>query len=386
MLLVLLKVAAGIALLVLVLVGALVAWFAWEKRQFSKLTDTHDLAKHIERMGGDYLGKRPQGALVIAVVQRGQVHIAGFGRMGESNAALPDADTLFEIGSITKAFTGVLLARVAQDGTLQVNDSIRKHLPAEVALPASLTNITLAQLATHTAGLPRLPNNLDPSPANEANPYANYKAADLRAWLATAKLSRAPGKTTDYSNVGFGLLGHILELNTGKPFEQIVREFISEPLAMQDTALRPDAARAARLSPGHSPDGKVVPNWDFDVMAATGGLRSSARDMVAFIRANLAPGDSPLGRALEEAQRMHFSGFSGAMGLGWHREITVKGDLRIIWKNGGTGGYMSFCGFDRANQNGVVLLSNYGDAFAGDFALDRMGMEILTLAAKISLQ
>jgi len=386
MLTIVLMVFAGVMLLVLLCVGALVGWVAWQKHRFAALKDTHDLSDTVGKMAGNYLKSRPRGALVIGVVQRGETSIRGFGQVSATNLGPPHATTVFEIGSVTKALTGIALARMVADGQVKLTDTLRELLPPEVKLPAPVERITLAQLATHSSGLPRLPANLDLSPKHEANPYANYKAADLYAWLATAKLANPPGKTSDYSNVGFALLGHILELKAGKPYEQLMHDALCSPLGLSDTVIRLSPEQSARLAPGHSPNGDLTPNWDFDVMAPTGGYRSTAADMMTFIKASLAPADSPAGRALAEAQRAHFSRFGSTMGLGWHREMLVQGDLAVVWKNGGTGGYFSFVGFIPGHRVGVVLLSNYGDAFAGDFSLDSMGMEILKLATKVSLK
>lgn len=386
LLVLLLKIGLGVGALLVLIFAALVVYVKLEQRKYSRLTDTCDLRQHVGRMAGEYLEKRTNGALVVAVVQRGRRHTLGLGRRDGTNAVPPDAETLFEIGSITKVFTGICLARQSLDGAVKLDDTLRHLLPAEVVLPPEWQQLTLLQLATHTAGLPRLPDNLDLSPKNAANPYANYTATNLHAYLAQARLKHPPGKVAEYSNVGFGLLGHVLAVRSGKPYEQLVREAVSQPLGLSNTVITLTDAQRQRLAPGHSPKGARVPNWDFDVIAAAGALRSCAADLLQFVEANLSPTDTPVGRALRESQRARPEAGLGAGGLGWQHTTTIQGNLKIIWHNGGTGGYRSFLGFDPAHQTGVVVLSNYGDAFAGDESVDRLGMEILKLAAKVTLE
>lgn len=120
-------------------------------------------------------------------------------------------------------------------------------------------------------------------------------------------------------------------------------------------------------------------------MAPAGGARSSASDMLHFVEANLNPHLSTLGSALTATHAIQVEESAGRkVGLGWQITTTETG-LTILWHNGGTGGYVSFVGFDRQNQNGVVLLSNYGDAMAGDDSLDKLALRILELAARVSL-
>ena len=386
LLLLLLKIGLGVGLMVLLIFSALITSIALEKRKYSQLTDTHDLKRHVEQMGAEYLAPRTNGALVVAVFQRGHRDVQGFGKLDGTHAAPPDSHTLFEVGSITKVFTGICLARQVLAGEVTLTDTLRQRLPAAVALPAELQPLTLLQLATHTAGLPRLPDNLDLSATNAANPYANYTTTDLYQYLGQARLKQPAGKIADYSNVGFGLLGHLLELKAAQPYEQLVRGLVCEPLGLSNTVINLSEAQRHRLAPGHSPKGEVVASWDFAVLAPAGALRSCAADLLTFIAANLAPGETPVGRALKECQRQRPDAGLGAAGLGWQHTTTIQGELKIIWHNGGTGGYASFIGFDPAHQTGVVVLSNYGDAMAGNDAADRLGMEILKLASKVSLE
>ncbi len=379
-----LKVGGGVLLLLALLFGGIITYVVHEKRKYDHLTDTRDLRQRATRMGEGYIADRPAAALVIGVTQRGQRAVLGFGRVGATNTAPPDAHTVFEIGSVTKVFTALALARLELDEKVKLTNTLRASLPEQVALADGLGPVTLLHLATHTSGLPRLPGNLDTSEASLANPYAKYRAEELFQFLASVKPNNPPGRMVDYSNVGFAVLGHVLTLKAEQPYEAFVRASLLEPLGMTNTAIRLTDEQRARLTPGHSPKGGEVPGWDFDAFAPAGAFRSTAGDMLTFIEANLASAETRVGRALTFARQLHPTGDAGNLPLGWQREITLQGRLEIYWHNGGTGGYVSFLAFNRAQQIGVVVLANYGDAMAGRFAVDKIGMDLLKLGSKVS--
>jgi D-alanyl-D-alanine-carboxypeptidase/D-alanyl-D-alanine-endopeptidase len=379
---VLLSLGGAVALIVVAAVG-FVLWAYLDLRRVQQQADTRDLRVRTQKLAEVYLTKRPKGALVIGVVQGGRTYWLGFGQISATTTNAPGADTIFEIGSVTKVFTGIALAQLVNDGKLRLDDTLAELLPAEVTLPEELRPITLGELATHTAGLPRLPANLDLAKVNAANPYVGYTSRELYEYLRTARLDQPPGKKSAYSNLGVGLLGHLLELRAGVPYEQLVRERILDPLGLTNTAITLSVAQQGRLTPGHDLKGNVVSNWDFAVLAPAGALRSCADDLLKFVQANLATNQPGLGPALALAQKPQYESWTGKLGLCW-QILDAPGVYRIHWHNGGTGGYASFVAFDQPHQTGVVLLSNYGDAMAGDNSLDEMGMKLLKLAAKVS--
>lgn len=365
-------------LVVLGFVG-LVAYVLFRQDAYSKMPDTADLAVKVRAEGEKYIASRKNAALIIAVYQRGNRLVEGFGVTSERDPKKPDERTFFEIGSVTKAFTGIVLARLVEDGKISLEDSIAASLPEGVKCPERDGRpITFLELANHTSGLPRLPQNMNP--ADPSNPYAGYTNADLFASLANVRL----GQGYSYSNYGFGLLGQLLARQAGKPYASLVAEYITRPLVMNETACSLSPLQKMRLASGHDRKGKVVPNWDMDAMAPAGAIRSNARDMIRFVEANLNPSATSIGPALEQAQKIHFDSFGEHVGLGWQVRRTVQGPV-FVWHNGGTGGYASFVGFDREHQTGVVVLSSTGDAMAGDFSTDAIGMHLLELAPKVSL-
>lgn len=267
-----------------------------------------------------------------------------------------DEHSIFEIGSITKVFTGILLAEMAERGEVRLEQPVAELLPAGTRVPSrGGMPITLGHLATQTSGLPRLPDNL--RPANPANPYADYGVEQLHDFLSRHELRRDPGAQYEYSNLGAGLLGHALAVRAGRSYEDLVRERILAPLGMAASGIALTPAMRARAVDGRTADGEVVPWWDMPTLAGAGALRSSLHDMMRFLEANLQPPDSPLGRAITLSHGPRFRVNAAlSVGLHWHRS-TFRGDT-LVWHNGGTGGFRTILAWNPATRTGAVLLGS----------------------------
>ena len=303
-------------------------------------------------------GKTP--GIVVGILDAAGTRFVSHGT-GAPGAAVLDGATLFEIGSITKTFTSAILADMAARGEVALDDPVAKHLPAGTRVPASGDRvITLADLATHFSGLPRLPNNL--SPRDIRNPYADYTAEKLYAFLAAHELRRAPRESFEYSNLGAGLLGHALALRAGTDYETLVRARVLGPLGMRDTKITLTAADSARLAAGHNAGGQVVPAWDLASLQGAGALRSSAADMLRYLAANIAAhADSTSNRPLAAALRLtheprHSLGPGADIALAWGRSTTQSG-ATIFSHDGGTGGHRTFAAFDPGRRVAVIVLS-----------------------------
>ena len=276
---------------------------------------------------------------------------------GEARAGVPvDEHTLFEIGSITKAFTGILLAEMAGRGEVRLDQPVAELLPAGTRMPSrNGRQITLEQLAMQTSGLPRLPDNL--RPADVDNPYADYSVPQLYEFLGRHQLRRDPGAQYEYSNLGVGLLGHALALRAGMSYEELLRERVLEPLEMGSTAITLDDSLERRIAHGHTADGDVTPLWDIPTLAGAGALRSSMADMLRFLAANLQPPDSPPGRAIVASHEHRYrSNAALSLGLNWHR-VFFRGDT-LVFHNGGTGGFRTMLAWNPKRRVGAVLLAN----------------------------
>jgi CubicO group peptidase (beta-lactamase class C family) len=224
--------------------------------------------------------------------------------------------------------------------------------------------ITLLDLATHTSGLPRLPSNLKPT--DPENPYAEYSVQNLYDFLSGLKLTRNIGSQYLYSNLGGGLLGHVLSLQAGMDYECLLRSRICESLGLSDTAITLSTELKARMATGHNSDLQPVPLWDLPTLAGAGALRSTANDLLSFLAANLGYLESPLAPAVAKMLTVRRStGNPNCMvAIGWH--ILARHGREIAWHNGGTGGFRSFMGYDQTRGLGVVVLSNTGTAAGVD--------------------
>ncbi|MGV3774721.1 MAG: serine hydrolase domain-containing protein [Verrucomicrobiales bacterium] len=371
----------GMVALLALLVGAAFVYAKSRKSAYEKIEDTRDLKQRIKALGNEYVKGHSHAGLMIAVSTRSNTFYKGFA-ITETNA--PSKESIYEIGSITKLFTAALLAKLEADGVVSSTNTVAQLLPNTVTMGAGFTNITLNHLATHTAGLPRLPENLLKQTKDPRNPYKEYSTNELYADLATVKLENSPGEKLGYSNFGYGLFGHLLELRSGKDYSAMVHDYLIEPLGMTSTWMEVPKEHAGRLMIPYDSKGIAVPYWEFQVMAPAGALKSTAEDLVRFGRASLDK-DKPLHAILANTQEVRYRGLGGVVGWGWHSVITVE-DLNFLWHNGGTGGFVSFLGLDPKNGNTVVVLSNSGDAMDMDGSVDKMGLELLKLATKISLE
>jgi D-alanyl-D-alanine-carboxypeptidase/D-alanyl-D-alanine-endopeptidase len=317
--------------------------------------------------------------IVVGMIGPDGRKVVGYGALEKGDPRVLNGDTVFEIGSVTKVFTSLLLSDMAQRGQVALTDPVYKYLPASVRMPQrNGRQITLQDLATHTSGLPRLPANLKPK--NLANPYADYSVAKLYEFLSSYELPRDIGSQYEYSNLGGGLLGHVLAQRAGMDYEALVRARITVPLDMKSTGIALSPEMKARMAAGH--DGKMNPaaNWDLPTLAGAGGLRSTANDMLTFLAADLGYNRTPLAPAM--AAMLDVRSPSGTPGLdvalAWHIYSTASRGT-VIWHNGGTGGYRSFIGYDPKTRIGVVVLANAGTA-AG---VDDIGLHLLNTKAPL---
>jgi D-alanyl-D-alanine-carboxypeptidase/D-alanyl-D-alanine-endopeptidase len=305
--------------------------------------------------------------LVVGLLREAGAEFAGYGVADPAAGDPPDADTLFEIGSITKVFTSLLLAVSVEADKVRLEDPVRKFLPRGASPRAQdKKEIRLIDLATHTSGLPRLPSNLVPT--RPQNPYADYTATLLFQGLPREALQSAPGTTFAYSNLGAGLLGQAVAQAWKKPYEDLVLEKIARALGMSSTVFRAAAAGKLRRAAGFSSPGVPASPWEFSALAGAGALRSTARDMVRFAAANIGlyeVKDTRLRDAIEASHKERFRVDDHlSVGLGWHLlqldgiDGVKKIDEPLIWHNGQTGGFHAFLGILKRRKIGVVILAN----------------------------
>jgi D-alanyl-D-alanine-carboxypeptidase/D-alanyl-D-alanine-endopeptidase len=332
----------------------------------------------VDRIAEKYLGRSGAPGFTVGIIDGKKASVFGYGRVSKDSEAKPKGNTVYEIGSITKVFTTFLLADLAQEGLVRLNDPIRLHLPSEVRAPRSADQeILLSHLATHTSGLPRLPANLPPSD----DPYANYSANRLYDYLQAHRLGWPVGKRFEYSNLGMGLLGHLLERASGMTYEELVVRRLAGPLKMNDTRIALTPGMKERLAPPYDAAGNPSRNWHFQALAGAGALRSTADDLLKFAAANLGQSDPRLAAVFATCQATRESDREGLrIGLGWHSSPVRAGGQWMVWHNGGTGGYSTFIGFVKETGTAVVVLSNGSPPLPGrPNPIDQLGYELIEL-------
>ena len=290
--------------------------------------------------------------IVVGVVEPAGQRVVAHGRSGASDGRPLDGDTVFLIGSVTKAFTGLLLADMVQRGEVRLDDPAAKYLPPGVKMPQRDRPITLQDLATHVSGLPSMPTNFDLNA--RPDPYSAYTTEQMYAFLSGYTLERAPGEKWAYSNLGISVLGQLLARRADKSYEALLKERVLTPLGMHDTSIGLTPGQARRLAPGHDRYLQPVRTWEMVALQASGSLRSTVNDMLTFLAAYFDE-DSPLKTAM--AQQWHLrSPTRTSQSLGWG--ITQVGDVEAVGHRGGKEGYRSAAVFDPKTKRGVVVLAN----------------------------
>jgi D-alanyl-D-alanine-carboxypeptidase/D-alanyl-D-alanine-endopeptidase len=291
--------------------------------------------------------------IVVGVIEPNGRRVVAYGNLAKDDPRTLDGDTVFEIGSVTKVFTSLLLADMVNRKEVALDDPAAKYLPENVKLPErSGKSITLLDLSTHTSGLPSLPSNFKPK--DLFNPYADYSVDDLYQFLSGYTLPRDPGSEFEYSNLGAGLLGHLLAYRAGTDYESLIKTRITRPLSMPDTGITLSSSMKQRMATGHNTMLAPTANWDFPTLAGAGALRSSANDMLTFLEAFLGYKETPLAPAMKAMLevRRPVGKTKAEIGLAWN--ILFES----AWHGGGTGGFQSLVVYDPKARTGVVVLSN----------------------------
>jgi CubicO group peptidase (beta-lactamase class C family) len=293
--------------------------------------------------------------MVIAIIKKDGTTFYKNGKLGTENDKLMDENAIFETGSITKIFTSVLLAQMVKDKDVRLEDPLEKFLP-NIKIPSYKNQkITLAHLATHTAGLPYLPEDF--YPIDFYNPFGVYSTQKLYDYLNTFELKYAPGSKYHYSNVCIGLLGHALSLSSNKEFEDLLIEKITSKLEMKDTRVNLTDDMKDRFADAHIRD-KKVPHWDIDFLQGAGGIKSSAKDLARFIEANLGFYQSELFEVLKSALKDRYPQDLPYLDVGLEWNLAYKYTPEIVYHGGIVGGQQVFIGFCPDKEIGVVIVSN----------------------------
>jgi CubicO group peptidase (beta-lactamase class C family) len=311
-------------------------------------------------------------SIVVGVITPNGTSVSGYGNISKVNTTKVNGDTIFDIGSLTKTLTAALLADMVKRGIVKFDDPIEKYLPANVTVPSyNGHKITLEDLATYTSGLPDLPRAVAVNRTSPTQQIYNF--------ISNYSLVSEPGTRYNYSNLGAGLLGHILSLKAGIPYEQLVRDRILNVLGMNSTGIAmnstqittplPDVLKS-RLAKGHV-GGKEISSLSFvpEVLQPAGAAYSSANDLLKYLSANMGLIHTKINDILQDTHLIRHQDFTvtgnsspthdfmvGYTGLLWSILTNLGGEDTVVYKTGGIDGYTSYIAFNPANQTGLVVL------------------------------
>ena len=305
--------------------------------------------------------------LSICIIKGDSEQYVGIQRRNDSLVYIQNSDSVFEIGSITKTFTGTMLAKLVRDGKVDPNEPIKNILPVRLHESSrGGIEMTLVHLANHTSGLPFEPGNVKDNEEHPFDPYSPYRYYDtmrLYDYLShQMTLQSTPGEKRTYSNLGFGLLGHILTLLSGMPYEELLFETVCTPLGMKDTFVTLDDERMRSMVRGRDPRGQLLP---YDVggcgaLTGAGGIKSSVKDLVKYLKANMS--DTTYFYLAQNTTKRFDEHFTGS--LAW---VTYSDrGKNHVGAYGGTGGYTSGVIFERNERVGVVVLTNVSAFLASE--------------------
>ncbi|HYG43576.1 MAG TPA: D-alanyl-D-alanine-carboxypeptidase/endopeptidase AmpH [Bordetella sp.] len=329
-------------------------------------------------------------AVIIAVVRGDDSVIQAYGETAPGNGVEPDAQSIFRIGSVSKVFATDVLAALAAQGKVRLTDPLAKYAPEHTGVQVNGRPITLLDLATHSAGLPRELPNPDAKPSD--NPFAAFERDYYWTWLGSHKPAYVPGTTTLYSNMGFGLLGDALAKAGGADYSTVLANEVLKPAGLADTTNTLDDAQKKRLMTGLDPFGNPDPNAAApDIMYASAGIYSTGADMVRWMKWHLdGARQSKEAFALDHALWLPYDGLKSVvgtevtdadgMGLGWVVTLPRDGAPLLLGKSGGLGGFMTYAVLSPNRGLGVfVVVSRVNFAM-----FDNIHSQVRELAAELA--
>lgn len=319
-----------------------------------------------------YCEKRSKLVLTIGIIQNNEKNIF----TKQQSTAFKHIDPtklLYEIGSITKVFTGTLLAKAITENKIQLDEPITTFIPTLVRNQSLLDKpVTIRHLTTHTAGIPSIPFKyylkILFSKKKRNNPYKYLTDEDIFKFLEKHNFQKAQ-RDFNYSNTGTGLLGYILAELYGGDYEAVIQQELGDLLNLSNTSANLSARQREYLVQGYTNKNKPVDNWDFEALEGAGALRSTVPDLLTFLEAHMK--EEPSFFSLTHESLYEDKDLS--VGMNW----ILDKKKQIIWHNGGTGGYSSFIGFNKEKQLGLVILSNYQPSFSKNNTVDHIGFSIL---------
>lgn len=309
--------------------------------------------------------------MVIGRIRNGKPDIQYYGVADKATSAKLDAESIFELGSISKPLTGILLHTLIADGKISLDDPVNKFLPDDSQLPkVKGRDMLIRHLVTHSSCLPRMPDNFNPPLSETSNPYNYYSEKELLECLPKVSTGECElNASPNYSNLGAGLLGYVLTKISKQTYPELFEARIAKPLKTKSFGVM---GKSDKWTQGHTPSGAAQPQWTFtDALVGAGGVDASAEDMVKLLEFLMKPDRSSLGKAVTASIVPQLQGQQGVFATFWVR--TTRDSRTLIWHNGMTGGFNAFLGWVEGTQNGVFILTNNG----GEDIATQLAMNIM---------
>ncbi|MDQ2863491.1 MAG: serine hydrolase [Bacteroidota bacterium] len=302
-----------------------------------------------------YISLQATAGLSIGILRNGKITFYGYGETARGNKQIPDEHTIFEIGSVSKTFTAILLALAVDNGKAKLDDPLSKYLPDSIPpLAYEGVPVTLETMSNHSSGIPGMPTNFQET--DPGNPYKNYDVNDLFSFYKHYQLTRKPGTKYEYSNLAVGTLGVVLEKIYNEKYAALITQYICKPLGMDETEEFLQKKDSSHFAKGYNEDGAYNSQWDFKALQSAGSIRATAHDLVRYAKANLGDAPPHLWKAMELTHKITFTEGNTKVGLGWH--YIKPGKDEVLFHNGETGGYHCYVAININKKFAVVILSN----------------------------
>jgi len=348
------KVSIPIIVVSVIILGLIALDYILFIHQLPEAGEDFAITDSVKAVIRDNVNNGKHQSLFVGIIDKNDVEYFYYGDTAKDENPI-DENTIFEIGSVTKVFTTLILADMVEKGEVSLNDPIDKFLPEEVSTPSKNgRTITLFDLATHSSGLPRMPHDF---PISDMDEQFQYDREEMYDSLSKVELSREIGSEYEYSNFGVSLLGHLLSLKADLSYEELLKERVLDKLGLESTCIKQCDALRDRFAKPHLFGFPANELNLSDEMSGAGEIRSSGKDMLSFLSYAMGLKDSDLRDSFELTQKVNRQiDDKLSIGLAWH--MLQKDDRTIIWHNGATNGFASFVGFDPESNQGVVVLTN----------------------------
>ena len=308
----------------------------------------------------EYLSDQNTYGLSIATLENDEITYYNLGRQSSKIDTPPTNQNLYEIASMTKTMTAAILSEMVYEDKLNFDDPISKFLPDSVITWPTENRITLMELVTHQSGLPRLPMNIFTTVKDPDNPYANYHQNDLYNFLTYYQPLPVSERTNAYSNLGFGLLGHILSIADSLTFEQMIANRVLDNQSEGIACVELEGPALELIMQGHKENGQATCLWDSPILGGAGAVKANSEFMIHYLQAQIKnPKYSSLHKPIKKGQ-----------GQAWITSKLKNGE-KYVWHNGRTYGFSSYGAFSKENKVAVIVLSNTGKS------VDKIGGMIL---------